>query len=98
VVATGTDYSANHKTCLTARCGNPRYGWAEIIRKVHEVDPPRCPQCQDQMRIITFLTDSAMVDYIINHLKLTFVAERPLPTHIVYQELFMAAEERSEWF
>jgi len=50
------------------------------------------------MRIIAFLTDCAVVDRIINHLKLTFVAERPPPPHIVYQEFFMAAEERSEWF
>jgi hypothetical protein len=50
------------------------------------------------MRIIAFLTDYAVVDRIINHLKLTFVAERPSTPQIVYQELFMAAEERSEWF
>ncbi|MDH7514128.1 MAG: hypothetical protein QHH14_14375 [Clostridiales bacterium] len=29
------------------------------------------------MKIIAFLTDYAVVDRIINHLKLTFVAERP---------------------
>jgi len=46
------------------------------------------------MRIITFLTDCAVVDRIINHLKLTFVTERPPPPRIVYQELFIAAEER----
>jgi hypothetical protein len=55
-------------------------------------------KCQGQRRIITFITDCAVVDRIINHLKLTFVAERPPPPHILYQELFMAAEERSEWF
>jgi hypothetical protein len=72
-------------------------GWAEMIRKVYEVDPLRCPQCQGQMRIIAFLTVCALVDRIIKHLKLTFVAERPPPPHIVYQELFRAAEQRSEW-
>jgi hypothetical protein len=50
------------------------------------------------MRIIAFITDCAVVDRIINQLKLTFVPERPPPPHIVYQELFMAAGERSEWF
>jgi hypothetical protein len=34
------------------------------------------------------------VDRIINHLKLTFVAERPPPPHIAYQEVLMAAEKR----
>jgi hypothetical protein len=50
------------------------------------------------MHIIAFLTDYAVVDRIINHLKLTFVAERPPPPRIAYQELFMAAEERGERF
>ncbi|MBN1273070.1 MAG: acid--CoA ligase [Candidatus Aminicenantes bacterium] len=35
------------------------------------------------MRIISFITDYAVVDRIINHLKLTFVAERPPPPHMV---------------
>ena len=43
-----------------------------MIRKVYEVDPMVCPQCGGQMRIIAFLTDSAVVDRIIEHLKLTF--------------------------
>jgi len=57
----------------------PRRGWAEMIRKVHEVDPLLCPQCGGQMHIIAFLTDYAVVDRIIHHLKLTFVAGRDLP-------------------
>jgi len=52
-------------------------GWAEMIRKVYEVDPMVCPQCGGQMKAIAFLTDYAVVDKIINHLKLTFVADRP---------------------
>jgi hypothetical protein len=76
----------------------PRRGWAEMIRKVYEVDPLLCPQCHGEMSIIAFLTDYAVVDRIINHLKLTFVAERPPPPRIAYQELFMAAEERGERF
>jgi hypothetical protein len=49
------------------------------------------------MRIIAFLTDYAAVDKIINHLKLTFVADRPPPPHIAYQELLMAAEVSAEF-
>jgi hypothetical protein len=37
-----------------------------------------CPKFQGQMRIIAFLTDYSVVDRIINHLKLTFVAAKPL--------------------
>jgi hypothetical protein len=39
-----------------------------------------------------------VVDRIIDHLKLTFVAERPPPPHIAYQELLMAAEASAEYF
>jgi hypothetical protein len=57
-----------------------------------------CPQCGGQMRIIAFLTDYAVVDRIISHLKLTFVAERPPPPHTVHQELFTGAESSAEYF
>ena len=76
----------------------PSKGWAEMIRKVYEVDPMLCPRCGGQMRIISFLTDYAVVDRIINHLKLTFVAERPPPPHVAYQEVLMAAESSAEYF
>ena len=73
-------------------------GWAEMIRKVYEVDPLVCPQCGGRMKVIAFLTDYAVVDRIINHLKLTFVAERPPPPQIAYQEVLMAAESAGEYF
>jgi hypothetical protein len=44
------------------------------------------------MRIIAFLTDYGVVDRIINHLKLSFVADRPPPPHLAFQELLMAGE------
>jgi hypothetical protein len=43
------------------------------------------------------LTDYALVDRIIGHLKLTFVAERP-PPYFVYQEVLVAAEAGAEYF
>jgi len=50
---------------------------AEMIRKVYEVDPLVCPQCGGQMKVIAFITDYAVVDRIIHHLKLTLVADKP---------------------
>jgi len=35
---------------------------------------------------------------IINHLKLTFVADKPLPPRMAYQELLMAAEVPAGYF
>ena len=76
----------------------PAKGWAEMICKVYEVDPMLCPHCGGTMKIIAFLTDYAVVDRIINHLKLTFVAERPPPPRVAYQELLMAAETSADYF
>ncbi len=75
----------------------PSRGWAEMIRKVYEIDPLICPKCTGQMRIIAFIEDHKVIDKIIRHLKLTFHAERP-PPQVVQQELLMAAEEREEYF
>jgi len=63
-----------------------------MIRKVYEVDPMTCPRCGGAMRVIAFLTEHAVVDRIINHLRLTFVAERPPPPEAAFQELLMAAD------
>ena len=57
-----------------------------------------CPQCGGTMKIIAFLTDYAVVDKIINYLKLTFVADKPPPPRVAYQELLMAAETGAEYF
>jgi len=48
--------------------------------------------------LIAFITDYPVVDRIINHLKLTFVADKPPPPRIAYQELLMAAEVSGEYF
>jgi len=75
----------------------PSRGWAEMIRKVYEVDPLICPSCGGQMSIISFIEEPKTIDRIIRHLKLTFMAERPPPPRNVQQELLMAAEERGEY-
>ena len=42
--------------------------------------------------LIPFLTDYAVVDRIIDHLKLSFVADKPPPPHLAYQEVLMVTE------
>jgi len=49
------------------------------------------------MKVIAFLTDYSVVDRIINHLKLTFVADRPPPPHPANQEVLLAAETSAEY-
>jgi len=48
------------------------------------------------MKIISFIEDHKVIDKIINHLKLTFKAERPPPPQ-AQPQLNMAAEERLEY-
>jgi len=50
------------------------------------------------MRVVAFLSDVSVVDRIINHLKLTFFADKPPPSRIAYQEVLMAAEVCGEYF
>ena len=76
----------------------PSKGWAEMIRKVFEVDPLLCPSCGGQMSIISFIEEPKIIDRIIAHLELTFDAERPPPPQFVQQQLLMAAEEHEEYF
>jgi len=76
----------------------PSKGWAEMIRKVYEVDPLIYPSCGGRMRIISFIDEPKTIDRIIRHLELTFEAERPPPPHHVQQDLLMAAEEMGEYF
>jgi hypothetical protein len=76
----------------------PPKGWAEMIRKVYEVDPMLCPKCGGVMKVFAFITDDRAVDRIIDHLKLTFVAEKPPPSHVFEQVALMAAEDRADYF
>jgi hypothetical protein len=43
-------------------------------------------------KVIAFLTEHTVVDRIIDHLKLTFVADRPPPSHVFEQVALEAAE------
>jgi hypothetical protein len=69
-----------------------------MIRKVYEVDPLTCAKCGGKMCVIAFITEFSVADRIIHHLKLAFVASKPPPPYIAYQELQMAAETGAEYF
>jgi len=56
-----------------------------------------CPKCGGPMKVVAFITDYAAVDRIIEYLKLTFVAEKPPPSHLAYQEVLMAVEASTEY-
>ena len=75
-----------------------REEWAEMIRKVYEVEPLCCPACGGQMRITSFIEEPKIIDGFIAHLELTYEAERPPPPRVLQQELLMAAESHEEYF
>ena len=44
-----------------------RRRWAELIRRVYEVDPLVCPRCGSEMRVIGFITQPALIDRIVSN-------------------------------
>ena len=50
------------------------------------------------MRVVAFLTEHAVVDKIINHLKLTFVADRPPPPQAAFQAYLVEADPPVDYF
>jgi hypothetical protein len=79
-----------------------------MIRKVYEVDPLVCLKCGGRMKVVAFLTEvalmeatrtskAAVVDCIIDHLKLRFVAAKPPPSHVFTEVALPEAEESGEY-
>jgi len=44
-----------------------RRRWAEMLRRIFEVDPLRCPRCGDAMRVVGFITQPHVIDRILTH-------------------------------
>ena len=78
--------------CGNPRCGFARIRWSDCGEKPEEVER------MDYLEFIAIITDYAMVDRIIHHLKLTFVAERPPPPHVVSQQFFLDSEACADYF
>ena len=45
----------------------PSRSWRERIKKVWEVDPPLCPQCHHEMRIVSLINDAQIIERILRH-------------------------------
>jgi hypothetical protein len=57
-----------------------------------------CPKCGGIMKVIAFITEYAVVDRIIDYLKLTFVAAKPPPSHVFTEVALMAADGNADYF
>ena len=68
------DTSANTATTLlldeTPADRKSKANWARLIQKVYEVDPLKCPKCENTMRIIAIIDDTAIIRRILKHLRL----------------------------
>ena len=40
-----------------------------MIKRIYEVDPLVCSSCGSEMKVIAFITEHAVVDRILRHLK-----------------------------
>jgi hypothetical protein len=46
-----------------------RRSWAQLIKRVYEVDPLVCPSCGSEMKVIAFITEHDVIDAILRHLE-----------------------------
>ncbi len=55
-----------------------RRNWAQLLRQVFEVDVLRCPKCEAEMKIISFIStaQSAVIQRILEHLGASTVIPR----------------------
>jgi hypothetical protein len=44
-----------------------RYRWAQLLRRIFEVEPLTCPQCSALMRIVAVITDPVVITRILAH-------------------------------
>ena len=53
-----------------------RRRWAELLRRIFEVEPIACPRCGRTMRIVAFITEPKAMDRIVDQLRRTAAARR----------------------
>ena len=48
-----------------------RKRWADLLRRIYEVDPLVCPRCSSQMRVVSFNNQPAVLRRILDHMRRT---------------------------
>jgi hypothetical protein len=56
--------------------------WAALLRQIYEVDPLVCPRCAGAMRIVACITQAAVIDQILTHLRSRAVAGAQRGAHV----------------
>ncbi len=53
--------------------------WAELLRRVYEIDPLLCPKCGSQMKVIAFITEPQVIRRIVECLEKKGRSQRAPP-------------------
>jgi len=69
-----------------------RLGWAQLLKRVLDVDALECPKCHTPMVVLAFLTDPAVLYKILDHLKLPSSPPATAPARPVPHEGEMFSE------
>jgi hypothetical protein len=67
VADTGPDSRSARAEARDARA--LRRSWAQLIKRIYEVDPLVCPSCGTEMKVIAVITEHDVVDAILRHLE-----------------------------
>jgi hypothetical protein len=67
VADAGSDSRATRAEARDARA--LRRSWAQLIKRIYEVDPLVCPTCGSEMKVIALITEHDVVDAILRHLE-----------------------------
>ncbi len=54
-----------------------RASWARLLRMVFEVDPLTCTRCGGQMRVLAVITQPAVIDKMLRHVREFLEDEAP---------------------
>ena len=53
--------------------------WADLLRRVFEIDVSRCARCRGRLRFVAAIDDAAVIRRILGHLGLPTWIAPPLP-------------------
>src|ERR1035437_4625530 len=67
-LASGPGEDAPPPACTSPSLAALRRGWAQLLRRVYEVDPLVCPRCRGVMRVVSFITEGRVIRRILDHL------------------------------
>jgi hypothetical protein len=65
----GGDDDVTATTAANVSHRQVRLRWAELLRRIYEVDPLTCPSCGAEMRIVSAILEPKVIDKILAHIR-----------------------------